>query len=227
LQEMKQVGGVYLPSTEQHLVEWMLQRNEWVDGKLTYQFHKLQAAMKYVRQFDVAVDIGAHCGLWSMHLAKRFAHVYAFEPMALYRSCFKENVQGAYTLFDCALGRDEGTVAMCAPQGSSGGTHVIPGGTGDVQIKRLDVVLDPHQAVDFVKVDCEGFELFVLQGAEQMLRRCRPCIIVEQKPPKANGHKFAANYGLKTGAAVDYLQSLGAVVRQVLSGDYIMSWEGK
>jgi hypothetical protein len=89
---MKQVGGVWLPDHEEHLIAWMRNRNEVVDGKLTYQHHKLQEAMKWVRNWRTAVDVGAHCGLWSMHLAKRFKQLHAFEPVADHRECFAKNV---------------------------------------------------------------------------------------------------------------------------------------
>jgi hypothetical protein len=74
------------------------------------------------------------------------------------------------------------------------------------------------QDVDFIKIDTEGHELFVLKGARDTLERCKPCVMVEQKPGKAQ------QFGLPQTAAVDYLRELGAVLRGELSGDYILSW---
>ena len=90
-------------------------------------------------------------------------------------------------------------------------------GAGDIPMRRLDDF--NFQDVDFLKIDCEGYELFVLRGATELLKRCRPCIIVEQKP--GNAQKF----GLQETEAVPYLQSLGAVLRAVKSGDFVMSWD--
>lgn len=220
---MKQVGGVWLPSHETHLPGWMTAKNEVVGGKLTYQHHKLVAALKFVHGWGVAVDVGAHCGLWSMHLVQRFAKLVAFEPVELHRQCFARNVVqvGAdadpYTLHACALGEADGMVSMHHTPGSSGDTWVE--GTGDTPMRRLDDVLGADVQVDFIKLDCEGYELFALRGGEQMLQRCHPCVIVEQKPGKAQ------QFGLGETDAVTYLRDMGAHLRTVMSGDYILSWD--
>ena len=213
---MKQVGGVWLPAHETHLVAWMQNRNEIVDGKLTYQYHKLQAALGYVKAWRTAVDVGAHCGLWSMHLVKRFASVQAFEPVEDHRQCFASNVAAMNVrLHACALGEVDGKCSIHTSRTSSGDSWVD--GSGNIPIQRLDDfdLLD----VDFIKLDCEGYELLALKGGEQMLKRCRPCVIVEQKPGRAQ------KFGLEETAAVNYLQDLGAKLRQVMSGDYILSWD--
>lgn len=212
---MKNVGGVWLPDGEQHLVEWMTKMNRVVDGKLTYQHHKLEAALAHVKQFRVAVDVGGHCGLWSMHLVKRFAAVHAFEPVQAHRDCFERNVQPPALLYAVALGEAVGRVAIHTSGHSSGDSWVD--GAGEIPLRRLDEY--DLQDVDFLKLDCEGYELFALRGGEETLKRCRPCVIVEQKPGRAQ------KFGLAETAAVDYLQSLGAKLRQAIAGDFILTWE--
>jgi hypothetical protein len=77
------------------------------------------------------------------------------------------------------------------------------------------------QHIDFIKVDCEGYELFVLRGAIETLKRDKPCVIVEQKPETG----MADRYGIGVTDGVEFLKSMGAVVRNTISGDYIMSWD--
>lgn len=213
---MKAIGGVWLPDGEQHLVDWMRKRNQVVDGKLTYQYHKLEAALGHVRKWRAAVDVGAHCGLWSMHLVKRFQLVHAFEPVAAHRACFEKNVPGERALlYGCALGAKDGGVSIRTAPTSSGDSWVE--GSGDIPMKRLDEY--DLADVDFIKLDCEGYELLALQGAEETLKRCRPCVIVEQKPGRAQ------KFGLPETGAVDYLQGLGAILRKAIAGDYVLSWD--
>ena len=71
--------------------------------------------------------------------------------------------------------------------------------------------------VDFIKIDCEGYEHRVVRGAVETIKRCTPVIIVEQK-----AHKLQQNYGTKGVPAVDFLLALGYVTKKVMSGDYIM-----
>jgi FkbM family methyltransferase len=214
--KLQQVGGVWLPAHETHLVDWMRSRNQLVGNKLTYQLDKRNTALKYVKQWRAAVDVGAHCGLWSMDLAGRFDVLHAFEPVALHRACFERNVDQFNTnLYPCALGEQDGMIAINTAATSSGDSWVD--GAGDIPLRRLDDF--DLQDVDFIKLDCEGYELFALRGAEQTLLRCRPCVIVEQKPGRAQ------KFGLPEIGAVDYLLSLGAVLRTSISGDFILSWD--
>lgn len=218
---MKNIGGVWLPDHEKHLVEWMQSKNQVVDGKLAYQWDKQQLAMSHVKQFRTAIDVGGHCGLWSMHLVKRFAMVHAFEPVEAHRECFSKNVGGGIAvvnqckLHGCALGEREGSIAIHTANASSGDSWVK--GDGDIPLKRLDSF--DLQDVDFIKLDCEGYELFALRGGEETLKRCKPTVIVEQKPGRAQ------KFGIGETDAVAYLQSLGAVLRAQKSGDYILSWD--
>lgn len=223
---IKQHMGVYLPAHETHMSQWMSVRmvshpREMVDGKGTYQYHKLQAALQHVRRWDVAVDVGAHCGLWSMHLAKKFLDVHAFEPVPLHRECFALNTSGraGVHMHPVALGVTEETVRFHTTHTSSGDSWVDKdNGELEVQVRRMDDELANVDHVDFIKLDCEGFELFALQGGIELIKRSKPCIIVEQKPGRAT------KYGLGQTDAVPYLQGLGAVLRAEMSGDFIMSW---
>lgn len=220
---MKQHQGVWLPDHEKHLLEWMDKSGEVVAGRGTYQIKKLRAALEYVKQWRTAVDVGAHVGFWSMHLAPRFQGLEAFEPVADHRECWQENMkdqfQGAHhcaiRLHECALGASPGKVSMVVPPGSSGGTHI--GGPGWIPLKTLDSF--NLRDVDFLKIDVEGAELAVLEGARATLEEYHPCVIVEQK-----GHIMAANFGTTGRPAVDYLVSLGATMRREMGGDFICTW---
>jgi FkbM family methyltransferase len=222
---VKEFGGWQLPDHEEHLIGWMRKVNDVAEGRQRYQGKKQVAAIKWCRQFRTAVDIGGHVGLWSYYLASKFSRVHAFEPVTAHRECFAVNVTSEnVTLHGCALGERAGSVSMKTAPTSSGdsfvGGHSMLAqvdGAGDIPMRRLDEF--ELQDVDFIKVDCEGYELFILRGAEETLRRCRPCVIVEQKP----GH--AQKFGLPETEAVDYLQSLGAKLRVRMSGDFILSWD--
>lgn len=221
---MQQQLGWYFPDGEKHLPEWMAKVNQKRGGLLQYQFAKYTAAMKHVRQCRVAVDVGAHIGQWSRNMATDFDVVHAFEPVPDYAACWQANVGSMPNalLHGVALGAQTDVVSLkCGTPGSHGDTFVVPKGEAniafDVSMQTLDSFALAN--VDFVKIDCEGYELFVLRGAEKTIRQCRPCVIVEQKPGKAQ------TYGLGETDAVALLKSWGAKVRAVLAGDYILSWD--
>lgn len=214
---MFQHQGVWLPDGEQHFVEWMTKSGEIVDGRGTYQIRKLRAALDRCAQFRTAVDVGGHVGLWSMQLVKRFDRVVAFEPVAAFRECFKKNVCGDVTLCPYAVGAGFGQVSLKIDPTDTGGTHID--GAGDIELRPLDSF--DLEEVDFLKIDCEGYERAVIEGGRETIRRCRPTIIVEQKQ-----HIMARNYGAQGTPAVDLLKSMGYTVRAALSGDYILTADG-
>lgn len=240
---MFQHQGIWLPDGEKHFPKWMSENGEIVDGKGTYQIRKLRAALEHCRQFRMAVDVGAHVGLWSMQLVKRFGHVHAFEPVRTFRECFCENLRLPYaqrpdvdytkpipdvllypvacTLHTCALASEEGRCDMNYDPADSGGTHVSLEGDGDageVELRTLDSF--KLEDVDFLKIDCEGYEHHVIEGGRETIQRCKPTIIVEQKP-----HKLGPNFGIKGTPAVDLLKSWGYKVVRELSGDFILVHE--
>jgi FkbM family methyltransferase len=213
---MKQELGWWFPDHEQHLPAWMRSPKGYLvlNGRPSYQGKKQQAALAAVRQHRTAVDVGGHIGLWSYNLAAAFEQVHAFEPVEAHRACFARNVEAAnVTLHACALGREEGSVSI----------HTAPTSTGDSWVKGGGnipmVTLDSLQLteVDFIKIDCEGYEENVLRGAIETIKRDLPVIIVEQKRDMAT-----ARFGLEPLGAVKFLQSLGYRVAQEISGDYLM-----
>jgi len=213
---MKLFGGWLFPDHETHLVEWLAKVNETVDGRLRYQGKKQDLALSWCKRRRVAVDIGAHVGLWSYYLAQQFGVVHAFEPVADHREGFGRNVLASnVVLYPIALGDREGSVKIRTSTGSSGDSWID--GDGEIPLRRLDDY-DLHD-VDLVKVDCEGGELPALRGAERTLLRCHPTIIVEQKP----GH--AQRFGLGELDALTYLRGLGAHMRAAKAGDFVFSWD--
>lgn len=220
--------GIYLPDGEKHLPEWMDKAGEIVDGKGSYQIKKYRKAVSYCTNFRTAVDIGAHVGFWSMQMAKQFAQVASFEPIPQQRECFMRNLEGCENveLFATALGERAGFVRIITQPTSSGDSLVDAFGNDGVTAQPTEgegkcvpvKTLDSFELenVDFIKADCEGYELFALRGGIETIKRCRPVVIVEQKPKR--GQKF----GLTETGAVQFLESLGYRMMENLSGDFIV-----
>lgn len=212
---MKQVNGVWLPDHEVHLYAFA---GNGPPGEWTYQKGKLDAAMQYVKDRRVAIDVGGHCGIWAREMCKLLGQVHSFEPVKDHRACYELNQRSTnWTLYPYALGEKDGRAGYMTRQGSSGDTHLVEAGKNNnsVEVKRLDW-FDLYP--DFIKLDCEGYELFALKGGEATLRRCKPVVIVEQK----KGH--GARFGLGDTDAVKWLESLGYTLREERVGDYILSW---
>ncbi len=214
-------GEWWLPDGEEHLVE-MLDKHSpaIVYGRPAYQYHKYQFAKKWIKDTRRAIDVGAHVGLWSYHLSYDFDFLNCFEPSLIHFECWANNMRDRVhaTIHARALGATAGMCELITTPHSSGDTYIAPSQNSDeIEMKTLDWY--GFQDIDFMKVDCEGYEYFVMEGAEETLRRCKPCIIIEQKPNKAS------HFGIGEQDAIELLLGFGAKVRKVYSGDFILSWD--
>jgi FkbM family methyltransferase len=136
--------------------------------KITYELSK-----PYIRNFRNALDIGCRVGEFTRYLHLDFAHVYAFDPNLW--PDFRKNVDlGRVTHYNCAIGAEPGETMMF------GGTHAMQeGATGKVvPVHTIDSF--DFENIDYIKIDVEGFEKKVLQGAAATIERCNPVIVIEQ-----------------------------------------------
>lgn len=135
------------------------------------------------------VDVGAHHGdiLTSIIAAAPDQHHYAFEPIPAMAANLRERFP------DVAVHQ----VALAAEPGATQFNHVVsnPGYSGilqrrydrpdeeiqliDVELRRLDDLVDPDDPVRLLKIDVEGAELGVLQGAARTLGRWHPVVVFE------------------------------------------------
>ena len=210
--------GRKFPDFETHLPR-MLKKSVDKGLPAEYQVAVRRRSIELCNNRTLALDIGANVGLWSRDFVQSFKRVIAFEPVAVFRECLEHNVQGKnFEVQPIALGDQDTQGTMIITEDNSGHSHLDPAtmGTGNVQVVRLDTLnfLD----VSYIKIDCEGYEYRILQGAEQTIRRCRPVVVIEQKPHDA----YSKQYGQF--AAVALLQEWGMIKLDQVRDDWIMGW---
>ena len=88
----------------------------------------LSFSLKYASRSKVALDIGAHVGLWSVDMANHFKELICFEPIKESGECLIKNMADRnitnYRLHDCALGSEFGTVKLNTNDDNSGNPFV-------------------------------------------------------------------------------------------------------
>jgi FkbM family methyltransferase len=137
-------------------------------------------------------DIGANSGYYgilSAFLYKNKINVYSFEPLLEYIDCIKKSVYlnrlDNLEIFECALGNKETEKTMyLAGSGSSfeksfNGENIE--NKREIKIKRLDDLVSKEKITlpDFIKIDVEGYELKVLQGAHDTISKSHPILFIE------------------------------------------------
>ena len=145
-----------------------------------------------LRPGDTLVDVGAHIGFFSMiaaSLVGSSGKVYAFEPnSALFQTLLSNAAQFPWIVASLRAVCDKsGTVAFSNPQqaGESGwGKLASVRNEGNVELVE-GVSLDEWSeslrfpAIRLIKIDAEGSEPFILEGARRVIANARPYLIIE------------------------------------------------
>lgn len=184
---MKKHGNTWVPDGDEYF-------GPIFKGCDVFEHQNLQTGLKYVKKWECAIDGGAHVGSWTRELAKHFETVHAFEPQTDNFICLLRNTDGLENVV-ChrdALGNRVGSVKL-SPGRNTGCWHVDQNGTSGAYIVPLDSIR-PLKDLDvgYLKLDVEGHEGQVLAGAENLLRRCRPVVQIEEKEL---GHSYPGETG--------------------------------
>jgi len=148
----------------------------WIDPKRLCEDEDFLAA--YLRSGDVVVDVGANIGTLSLAASRAVGPtgtVYSLEAHPrtyrfLNRNLAINHVKNVIT-HHMAVGNSVGTLRFSDKRSDDLNT-VLPGGSGlVVPVSTLDVLLQSTPHVNLLKIDVEGYEKFVLEGAVKTLQR--------------------------------------------------------
>lgn len=142
---------------------------------------------RYLKKGDVFVDIGANIGSLTLLAASRVSadgKVFSFEPHPKIYTYLNKNValnhfRSVYT-YNVALGNAQGSLAFTNQRSDDMNNIVAQPETSSIQIaiKKLDDVIHFGQQIALIKIDVEGYEKFVLEGARRILSQTL-CIYFE------------------------------------------------
>ena len=199
----QELSGWHLPSDDQYFSTFAAGPPPKRNG--FYREHLVEA-LKYVRVWEVAIDVGSHVGFWTVDLAQQFTTVYAFEPAEVTFECLLKNTEEYDNVraFNLAVGDKPGKCAIQNDKqrpGNSGSNYIKPG-SGEITIVTLDEF--GFEACDFLKIDVEGYELRALEGAAKLIKKHRPVISME-----CTDRKFLPRYGIPEGEAQRWLLKRG------------------
>lgn len=216
---MYQSHGWWFPDGDTHFVQHFTKLAK--KGKPpVYQAYQRSRSTMFVRERKVALDIGANIGLWSRDLCQRFETVIAFEPVQEFVDCLKLNVPAEnLQIKQIALGNQDTTVDIVITEHNTGHSHVNVNsiGNGCIKMQKLDSL--EFDRIDYVKIDVEGFETELVQGAEETFKMHKPIIMLEQKP-----HQEFDKAGTRQWETVELLKEWGAREILKIKNESVLGW---
>jgi FkbM family methyltransferase len=179
---------------------------DYFHAGLYYEPKTFNFIMKYLKSSKVFIDVGANIGGYSIRAAKH-CKVYAFEPLPRNFNLLKLNEEinnVKINAFNVAASNKKGKIKL----------YYINGGWGTPSIKRIqresiEVEMRPiddivnEKEIDLIKIDVEGAEDIVLEGAKNCLKRTH-VVIIEKSESFINAYKILKSLGFKYKQDLDH-----------------------
>jgi len=186
--EMKLLeDGYYIPDGDDPI--------HHVGGNVKEHDNKIhEEVLKRVNRRTHMIDVGGNVGRWANHYADIFENVTAFEPADYNIECFKTNTKNKsnITLNEYGLADKAGKGKLAvAIDNHLGSTRVWPEDDGEIVLKTMDE--HNYDIIDVLKIDVEGLEIPVLNGARKTLERCSPVIIIERCVLNSEAYGYTKN----------------------------------
>lgn len=147
---------------------------------------------------DIGANIGSHTIYWA--LERKAKKIYSFEPLPDTFAILKTNIvlndlQNKVEIFNIGLSDVECTTNISNYHESNiGGTSFAKTNNGKFHFKSLDS-LNIKDKIDLIKIDVEGAEVEVLQGAINTIKQSKSVIVLETFTHKTEVDAFLSGIG--------------------------------
>lgn len=180
------VHGVRLLTTSDKVIEQIRKQ------KSAFEPESIKAWAKYCKTGNLLLDVGAYTGLYTIYARKLGATCYGYEPSKPARIRAQQNLElngisDPDAFFPFAIGAKGGNASIVSSEVIlTSASRMINTAGGSVPVFSLDDLFTnteivPGKTINIsaIKIDIEGGELDALVGAQELLRRGVPLLIVE------------------------------------------------
>ena len=148
---------------------------------------------QFIKKNDIVIDAGANIGFFSLFAAFKEAKVFAFEPVSETYNRLLENInyfkaEKEIFPFCFALGDLKKESLIRFNPFSSDQSTIIDSGrslTKKFVLKKVNIITiddfvneNKIKKIDFIKIDTEGYELKILKGAKETIKKFKPKIAI-------------------------------------------------
>jgi FkbM family methyltransferase len=157
-----------------------------------YFLNEKNKIRQYLKNGDVAVDVGANIGLFSLILSDLVGdsgQVFSFEPIPMLHKKLINNINlnklTNIVTIESGIGDKDCEIEIFLNPEQSGLSSAIAKPSGNyipqkINLTSLDKFLKSRkEKISFIKIDTEGYEPQVLLGAKELIERHKPVIYIE------------------------------------------------
>ena len=167
-----------------YVFETIREKNNFYENELLNKWKRYLSDSKVV--FDVGANLGNHTLFWAKKLNTDV--IYSFEPYIPNFERLLHNVQNNFLdnvyPINKAMGKKEGyTCVKEFHEDNYGGTTLNEEiqSDGEIEVITIDSFVKEKkiESVDFIKIDTEGYEVSVLDGAQKTISKYYPDLWIE------------------------------------------------
>ena len=192
----EKIHSFWVPANDIHVEKWKagdpFSQNKCLNTFISY-------CESQNKQFKRVLDIGAWAGTWSHAMQKFRKSIVAFEPDGINFECLHKNL-GPFNHITCnqnAIGEKIGRVSLTEDTFTQ--AKRVEDKEGKIQMFTVDYY--NYSDVELIKIDVEGYEMRVLEGATQTLKSVKFLMIELNNNTK--------KYGSNNLQVEKYVESLG------------------
>jgi FkbM family methyltransferase len=165
----------------------MLTKQIQDEGRLDVAAGTLELLRPYIPTGGTVVDVGAYIGDHTLSYSKFVGpegRVYAVEPNPVALKCLRHNMEqfDNVTIMPVAFGGRRTKADFILDSGDMSACRLTNDDEGQADVVTMDSRFEMCPRLDFLKIDAEGFEPMILNGARETLMRLRPTILIEINP---------------------------------------------
>jgi FkbM family methyltransferase len=183
---------------------WYREDDKFVGQRIVagkYEEYETKLILRQVQDTAIAVDVGANIGYYTLLMAQKCKKVYAIEPDKENFEILKKNVEeNKFTnvvILNVAAGEKKEKKYLIKDKNNYGNSHLNPSKSpfdkGDLQrisCLRLDDILINEHKIDLIKLDTQGWEPQVVEGAKRIIKRDSPILFLEYTPSEYKNNKM-------------------------------------
>ena len=171
-------NGWHVPDDDKKIT--FVLSNDNIMSNPSYEGKYRDMILETIPSMKTFVDVGSNVGIWSLPMSKKFRRVVSYEPSKQNIECLRANVPSGIEIREKAVANFSGTADFHQAGKNCGDGKLCRPGVGSsysVPVVRLDD--EGIDEIDLIKIDVQGWEYEVLDGAREIIKTQRPWIIFE------------------------------------------------